>query len=293
MTENPVDLSGVAETLLIPLQVRAAESRREAPLLRDEKAADLIGRLASSRSGVQRLRLDEGDRLAILLRNRQFDRYARAFMDLHRGETVVHIGCGLDSRFDRVDDGMANWFDLDLPEVIELRRQLVGDEMPRYHLISSSVFDEGWMDLVGAAGLGPALFMAEGVFMYFDESQLKSLVARLLGRFPGSQLVFDAFSPFLVKMNNRRLRHAGMDELYRWGLRRGADIEAWAQEIHLLGEWFPLDEPEPRLGIYRWVRYVPLLRRVMGIYRYQLGSEPAGLEGHGRLSTERGEIPTR
>ena len=270
MPEVPADLSGVAKTLLIPLQIRADESLREVPLLRDDRAAELIQRLGSLRSAVADLKLDDGDRLAILLRNRQFDRYAREYLREHQRAVVVHIGCGLDSRFDRVDDGTVEWFDLDLPEVIDLRRQLIGSERPRYHLIPSSVFESGWTDAVAELAPQSVLFIAEGVFMYCDESEVRSLFRTLLQCLPGSDIAFDAFSPFLVKMNNRRTRRSGMGKLYHWGLRNAKDVEGWEQGVRLLSEWFPLDEPEPRLGIYRWLRHVQFLRRVMGIFRYRL-----------------------
>jgi hypothetical protein len=97
----------------------------------------------------------------------------------------------------------------------------------------------------------------------------------LLQRFPSSDIAFDAFSPFMVKMNNRRTRRSGMGNLYHWGLKSAKHVESWGQGIHLLSEWFPLDEPEPRLGIYRWLRHLQFLRRVMGIFRYRLGDVPA------------------
>lgn len=82
------------------------------------------------------MRVDEEDRVGIVLRTREFDRYARDFLTRHPVAVVVHIGCGLDCRFERVDNGTVAWYDLDLPEVIALRRKLIGDEGARYHLLS-------------------------------------------------------------------------------------------------------------------------------------------------------------
>lgn len=133
------------------------------------------------------------------------------------------------------------------------------------------MFDKKWLDVVGAQGPGPVLFIAEGVLMYFDEARVRSLVLTLLDRFPGSELVFDAFSPFLVRMNNRRMRRTGIGASYRWGLKRAKDVESWGPDIRLLDEWFPFSHPEPRLGHYRWVRFIPLLAKVIGIFHYRLG----------------------
>ncbi len=75
---------------------------------------------------VRQVHMDEADKVMIILRNREFDRYARDFLRRHPQAVVVHIGCGLDSRFERVDNGEVEWYDLDLPEVIELRRKFIG-----------------------------------------------------------------------------------------------------------------------------------------------------------------------
>lgn len=289
MSETRHVLSGVAETSLIPLSVRAIESQRPDALLIDEKAVALVEQSKADFAFIDALKLDEGDRVTLILRNREFDRHARRFMAQYPGAAVVHIGCGLDARFDRVDDGHVEWYDLDLPGVIALRKEFVGSEGPRHHLLASSVFDEEWMDVVGAGNSLPVLFMAEGVLMYFDEAQVKSLVLRLLHRFPGSELVFDAFSPFLVHMNNRRLRRTGIGVSYHWGLKRAKDVETWGFGIRLLDEWFPFSRSEPRLGHYRWVRFIPLLARVIGIFHYQLGAENVSQE---KLKTTSMHPPT-
>jgi hypothetical protein len=72
-------------------------------------------------------------------------------------------------------------------------------------------------------------------------------------------------------MNNLRLARTKMGARYYWGLKRGKDLEGWGNDIRLLDEWFPFDRPEPRLARLRWMRYIPLLAKVMGIFRYRLG----------------------
>ncbi len=267
-------LTGVAETLLIPLYVRAMESRRADALLRDDRAVEVVGRLeAAAFTRVKRIRMDEEDRVAILLRNREFDRYVTEFLGRHPQAVVVHIGCGLDSRFERVDNGEAEWYDLDLPEVIALRRKLLGGEGGRYHLVAGSVFEDAWMDAVSVHARRHFLFAAEAVLMYFEEAQVRSLVLRLCERFPGSELVFDSFSPFLVRANNLKLwlSRSGMAARYHWGLKRGEELERWREDIALLDEWSLFDRPEPRLARVRWMRHVPILARIMGIHHYRLG----------------------
>src|SRR5512136_480639 len=192
------DLSGVAETLLITLYVRAMESQRPDALIKDDKAVALVTQMDSDFSRVKQISMDEDDKVAIILRNREFDRYVQDFLARYPKGVVVHIGCGLDARFERVDNGQVEWYDLDLPDVIELRRKFIGDEGGRYHLLGCSALEDAWLDTVSAHRQRPCLFLAEGVFMYFQEAQVNRLVLTLRDRFPGAELVFDAFSPIHV-----------------------------------------------------------------------------------------------
>lgn len=264
-------LDNVAETLLFTLYIRALESQRPDALLKDEKAVALLAQLGDDIARLKRVKIDEEDKTTIILRNLQFDRHVRDFLARFPEAVVVHMGCGLDSRFERLDNGRVEWYDLDLPEVIALRRKFIGEEGRRYHLLGYSAFDPAWLDIVATQRSRPFLFLAEGVFMYFKEAQIRSLVLTLLARFPGAELVFDTFSPFLVRMNNLRMLFGGVGARYSWGLKRGRDLEDWGKGIRLLSEWFPLDCPEPRLRRVQWMRSIPLLARVIGIFHYRLG----------------------
>lgn len=272
MSENIIqDLSGITETLLIPLYLRAGESQRPDALLKDEKAVALVTQMETAFSRIKQIKMDEEDQTGIILRNREFDRHTRDFLTCNPEAVVVHIGCGLDARFERVDNGRVEWYDLDLPEVIELRRKFTGSEGARYHFLACSMFDSTWPTTVSIHPQRPFLFLAEGVFMYYEKEQVKSLILMLRDRFPGAELVFDAFSPFLVRANNFRFRisRSKISARYHWGLKRGKDLESWGNGIHLLDEWFPFDRPEPRLAHVQWMRYIPLLAKIMGIYHYR------------------------
>jgi O-methyltransferase involved in polyketide biosynthesis len=275
------NLDGVAETLLITLYIRAMESKRPDSLIKDEKAEELFNQMGFDFSRFNQIRMDEDDKVAIILRNQEFDRYTRDFLAYNPEAVVVHIGCGLDSRFERVDNGQIEWYDLDLPDVIEMRRKYIVEESGRYHLLACSALEPAWLSTVRSHHQRPFLFLAEGVFMYFEESQVKTLVLRLQKHFPGAELVFDAFSPLLVRANNLRLRisPANISARYHWGLKRGTDLESWGDGICLMDEWFLFDRPEPRLAHIQWMRHIPLLARVIGIFHYRLGPPTTAVVG--------------
>ncbi len=275
MSETQI-LSGVPETLLIPLCYRAMETQRPDAMIKDEKAVELIGQLSSDGSirydagWIKQTPMSEMNKVLRIMLTREMDRYTRDFLSRHPEAVVVHIGCGLDSRFERVDNGKVEWYDLDLPEVIEQRRRFIGDEKERYHLLAGSAFDNIWLDKVSAHRLRPSLFLAEGVFMYFEEAQVKSLVLTLRDHCPGAELVFDAWTPLQIWVGNRVLKG-----LLRWGFWRGQELEGWSNGIRLLDEWGYFDRPEPRLHPFRWMAPIFHLLKPMRVFHFQLG-EAAG-----------------
>jgi len=272
MPENTYpNLSGVAETLLMTLYIRAMESQRPDALIRDEKAVALVTQMSYNFDRVRQVHMDEDDKVGVILRNLEFDRQVRDFQTRHSDVVVVHIGCGLDSRFERVDNGQVEWYDLDLPEVIELRWKLFGDEGERHHLLGCSVFEEAWLETLSAYRQRPFLFLAEVVFVYFTGAQVKSLLLRLLDRFPGAELAFDACSPLHVWVANHQTASAKLNAHLQWGIWHGQEMEKWGEGIRLLDEWGFFDQPEPRLSHLRWLRPLEAAIRTVRIYHFQLG----------------------
>ncbi len=262
------NLSGVAETLLSPLIFRAAESRRPDAILCDPQAVEIVKRIEYDPDRVLK---KSRDQVTVLMRMREFDRCARGFLNQHPNGVMVDIGCGLDTRFQRLDNGTFEWYGLDLPEVIALRRQLV-DETPRSHFLAYSALDFAWLDLVDAGRERTYLFLAEGVFMLLEGEQVRRLVCTLRNRFPGAELVFDAFTPFMVRMDpvlHPLLRKINV--AMHWGLKDNRELETWAAGIQLLSEWFYFDQPESRLGTMKLVRWVPGLGHGAKIVHYRLG----------------------
>jgi methyltransferase (TIGR00027 family) len=264
------NLSGVSETLLITLYIRAIESQRPDALIKDERAEALVRQLDQETMRKTLALTEDTGRVVMILKSREFDRFAQDFMKRHPNAVVVHIGCGLDTRFERVDDGWVEWYDLDLPEVIELRQKLIGGEGERYHILTGSVMEDAWLEAVEAHHQRPLLFLAEGVFMYFTEAQVKSLVLRLKAHFPGAELVFDAYSPFMRWAHNQRVTRKRIGAYLHWALKRGRDLEGWSDDIHLLDERFPFQYPEPRIRRAPVVRLIPLLATAIGVFHYQL-----------------------
>jgi len=265
------NLEDVAETLLITLYIRATESQRPDALIKDERAEALVRRLDPETLRKTLALTEDTGRLVLILKSREFDRFAQDFLKRHPDAVVVHIGCGLDTRFERLDNGQTEWYDLDLPDVIELRRKLIGGEWGRYHLLAGSVLEDAWLEVVKVHRQRPFLFLAEGVFMYFTEDQVKSLVLRLKEYFPAAELVFDAYSPFMRWAHNLRVIRKKVGANLNWDLKHSRDLEGWGAGIRLLDERFPFQFPEVDQRRALRVRlFSPLVAKGIGVFRYQI-----------------------
>jgi O-methyltransferase involved in polyketide biosynthesis len=270
---NP-NLSGVPETLLIPLYGRAIESQRPDAILKDDKAVTLISQMSYDFSQVNKIRMFNGNIIARMMLTREIDRYARDFLSRHPEGVVVHIGCGLDSRFERVvaRNNQVDWYDMDMPEVIELRRKIIGEEGQNYHLLGCSVFEDTWLEAVKTHSNRPFIFLADNVFIYFTEAQVKSLVFKLRDNFPGAELVFDGWTPFFIWLGNHQLSRSKFTNLLHWGFSGGQTLENWGEGIHMIDQWGFFDHPEPRMASYRWIAPIFRLFKPMSIFHFQLGT---------------------
>jgi len=270
-------LSAVSETMLATLYSHAVENHYPDALIRDPRAEELVARIDYD---FKRFQLNPTNQAATCVRLRQFDRFAQAFLAAHPDGVVVHIGCGLGTRFDRVDNGQVTWYDLDLPPVIELRRKLL-DETPRYKMIAASALDLAWLDVVDGHPGKAFLFIAEGVFMYFPDAEMRRLVLALRARFPGAEIVFDVASPLVVWLQNLKLARIKAGFRMRWSLRSYDALEGWAPGIQCLEMWYytSVKESIPRLEkLQRLFHLVPLFGKGMVILHYRMDRSLAPME---------------
>ena len=235
---EPLALGSVQKTLLLPLWGRAVESGKAHPLLRDPAAVKIMAGLPFDFAAMAR-NLSPITRLSWIARSLHIDRTVRAFLDSHPEATIVNLGCGLDTTFERVDNGRLRWFDLDLPDVIALRRRLI-PEGERCRTIAGSLLDDSWRK--GVVPADPVLFFAAGVLYYFREDQVRALLSGLAGAFPGAEMVFDACSPLGRRIANKRVIEAGgMDAgvQLQWGLSHARAMEAWDSRVVVI-ESYPM-----------------------------------------------------
>ena len=207
-----VDLTGASETMLLTLCARAEHTVSAHPRFEDWTAVDLVSRLDYDFSAARRDRLMSD---GVVVRTLALDPLVAGYLATHPGCTVVTIACGLDTRFQRLDDGRVTWYDLDLPEVIDLRRRLLG-EGERNRTIAASALDPTWPDQLTADAPGGVLVVVEGLTMYLVEDEVRGLMEIIAAGLPGATVLIE-FMPRLFQRYGRERSVRGTGARFTYG----------------------------------------------------------------------------
>ena len=263
-----ITLTPEQETLLIPLYTKAQPDN---PLFFDPKSQEILRQVEYDFS---HLNIPYKTVILVCQRAKKLDTVTRAFLAEHPPGVVVLLGCGLDSRFWRVDNGKVEWYDLDMSPVIELRQRFY-PLSERYHLIASSVTELEWVKRVDATG-HPVLIIAEGLLMYLDETNVRDLLLKMQRAFPRCRLIADVFSRMTARSATRHpsLKQTGAS--IGWGIDNPQEIEAWSSGIKLIEEWYFTQDPDlDRLSTgyrlaYKLAGAFKMVQRAHRIVYYQL-----------------------
>ena len=261
MTSVGLQLDPVPETLLWTLWHRAVEARRPDRVLADPLALELVERIDFpfvERFGDGR-RLSQWQALRALC----FDNAIRRFLSDQPGGTVVALGEGLETQLWRVDDGRVRWVSVDLPEVIEIREELLPHH-ERNRLVATSVLDPGWLEALPRGA--DVLVTAQGVLMYLAPDDVRGLLARCAARFRPGAMVFDAVPSWLVERSRRgglRMETGYVPPAWSWGLGRGEERRLRA--IPHVASLSALRLPRGRGATHGWL--LPLATRLPAVRR--------------------------
>lgn len=262
---DKVDFTGVRWgsvewTLLVTLYLRACESRLERPILGDTAAAEAVDRIDYNWS---RMRLGAGpwgNQFLVALRAKQLDVWTADFLKRNPDSVVLHLGCGMDTRAFRLESpATVQWFDVDQPHVIELRRKLYSDG-PGYRMIGSSVTDPRWLDSIPVDR--PVAVVAEGLLPYLTPADVDDLLRRITDRFPGGEVSADVISKW----------GPCASKLFEWG-GDGRLLAAANQRLTCFDEVSALAGYDripltPQRIVFRLLHAIPAVRDYDRLYRF-------------------------
>lgn len=201
-------MNEVNRTLYIPLYGKSYVSQRGI-ILRDPKAEAIWKKESFTLKGKSKskwLAYNMGMRAAV------FDRWTQAQIDCAEEAVVLHIGCGMDSRCERVDRKAALWYDIDFSDVIEERKRYY-TETDTYHMISADARTVEWM-----RGLPQvhAIVVMEGFSMYLNENEMQRLLCALTAHFASISLLVDCYTVFGAKASKYKnpINDVGVTTVY-------------------------------------------------------------------------------
>ena len=200
MDKYKIEKNTVQETLIIPLYGRRLCSRIFPTLFQDESAAELMERIDYDFSKLDKESnslMQVFGALEVAMRQSDLAWEVRDYLKSHPKAAVINLGCGLDNTGRTCDNGRCKIYNLDFPDVIALRQQLL-PAGNREQNIPCDLKDTAWFSKIDASG--GVVFFASGVFYYFLTQQVRKLVRGMADAFPGGVLVFDAANRTAVKM---------------------------------------------------------------------------------------------
>ncbi|ANI42659.1 class I SAM-dependent methyltransferase [Mycolicibacterium vaccae] len=255
--------------MLATLYAKALDADNPASVLGDHWAGDVVRQIDYDWSTTT---ITARNAASVTLRSAHFDTWTRQFLAVHPQAVVLHLGCGLDSRYFRVAPGDGvDWYDVDYPEVAALREHFYPGTS-RHHVVAASVTDPGWLS--GIPVDRPTLVVAEGLTMYLTADQGTALLCRMVDRFSSGEMHFDTFNWLGIRAQrgNAVVRRSGA--ILHWAINGPQDILESVPGTRLL-QWVPVFESEVfervpagyrRLGAV--MNRIPGVRTLAQFHRY-------------------------
>ncbi|MEV7891505.1 class I SAM-dependent methyltransferase [Streptomyces sp. NPDC002817] len=227
------DLPPLQLTSLVSLYAKALDSLAKRPVLGDRGAATTVRRLDHD---FRSLKLRRDDAVATVARAAQLDRWSQEFLDGHPEADVLHLGCGLDRRVERLPAAVGrDWYDVDLPETVDLCRRLF-DPLPGHQWLARSVTDPDWQENLPERP--SVLVVAEALTMFLDEQSMRALVEGVVARYPHGCLLFDAYTPLAVQTMRKHPTFQAVGTGPTWGIDDARAFERWVPGLTYDREWY-------------------------------------------------------
>lgn len=266
-----MELTDVSKTALATLQSHVIESQKRNPLINDPMAAYCLEKLFSLASEKEKIllfnrKLPTSFTNHIALRARKYDQIVNNYISNHSSCTVVNLGCGFDTRFWRINNKKCAYIELDLPEIIAIKEEILKEHL-NYELIGCSVLDPSWIEKVTSKSNKNVILLAEGLLMYLLKMEVINLFKTIANSFYQSQIVLEVVTEKythgiwkkMIEMKMKRLLGLDAGFSYNFGIKNAAELESYEKGIKVIDEWSYVEDPDIR----------PRILKYMGISRTQ------------------------
>ena len=220
MEKIKVSIDAVPETMLQTMYARARESQKPDAVIHDEKAVEIIQKLDYDFSLADK---DAPMSSGVIARTIILDRLVSDYLGKHQNILVVNIACGLDTRCYRNEGRYARWYNIDLPDTINVRKQFLQEEGPVIYQIAESAMDSSWADRIEYNG-EPVLVIIEGLTMYLNEADVKKIFEIIDNKFNHAYVLVEIMNPFIAA----HIKEKSIDKSnakFSWGIKNGKELE--------------------------------------------------------------------
>jgi O-methyltransferase involved in polyketide biosynthesis len=252
---------------MLPLWARARETEKDSPVVLDPYAKDIVETVDYDFSQIEKGPAAQHQGVWAL-RAYNFDKITEAFLEKNDGAVVINIGAGLDTSFQRVDEGSVQWINIDLPDVAALRQKLIPDS-DRETTIAKSVLDFTWIDDISRrTEARPILFTAAGVLCYLEAQEVETLFSQLSETYPSAHFIFDSMSWLVAWGTNKEImKNSGFDPstLIRWYSKRASALQNWVETIRILEE-YPMLSKVPERNSFSKKEMLQI--KIVGLFRF-------------------------
>lgn len=216
----------IADTMLITLYAKSVETKKKNPLITDLTACELAEKIDYDFS---KYKNKKASSVGVALRASHFDNVAKQFIEKHPKPVVVLVGCGLDTRKQRLGNisDKAIFYELDIEEVINVRNKLIPPDKNEHYVASSMLATEWMDDILVQHPDGNFIFVIEGVLMYFNEADNKFVFTELAKRFNGAEIHFDMLNKWMSKKSSIHDTVSKTNATFKFGIDDEKEIEKW------------------------------------------------------------------
>lgn len=252
-----IQMQGVPETMLQTLYARAAYSKKRKAKFYDDKAVEIVSQMDYDFSLAKK---DAMMSKGVIARTIILDRIVGDFIRQNPKGTVVNIGCGLDTRVYRLKTPSSiQWYNLDLPETIEVRRLFLSED-GSISMIAKSAMDESWAEEIREPE-GRVLVILEGLVMYFSEEDVKKILSIISRRFRRVEVIMETMNPWVVK-NMREKSIEATKARFTWGIRSGKELERISPEYTWVRDVSLVEGMKAIMPVYHLFGWIPVLRNI-------------------------------
>ena len=232
--KEKVNVTGVPETMIQTLYARAKESEKRNSKIQDTMAVEIVAKLDYDFSNADK---DKAMSYGVVARTIVLDELVEKYLSSHPDTVVINIASGLDTRCYRMNGKYLRWYNIDLPETMQIREKFLTENGPVYQ-ITKSAMDASYVDEIEYAGEN-VLVVIEGLTMYLKEADVLQIFSIIEKAFPKVTVMVETMSPFVVK-HVKEKSIEGSNAKFTWGIKNGKLLQqlvpafTYKQEVSLI-----------------------------------------------------------